>query len=524
VTEDQGLANDAVGAVLSGQWKLLRLVGEGGLAAVYEAEGLQGQGRRAVKLLHPQFRTKANVVERFYTEARTCYELRHPHITTVDAYAYAEDGSPYIVMELLTGMNLEEFLNRGKPLPEADAVVVGTGILQALSAAHARGIVHRDLKPANVFLVRDANGRLMAKVLDFGIAKVMDAAGGMGTKTRTGALLGTPGYMSPEQVKDSKTVDARSDLWCVGVVLYETLCCRHPFDSSDILSRMVAVLRDPPKPISQVVATLAHWDPFFARALATSPADRFQTAEEMALAVRELGRALGPATAAPIARTLSMKQISEPPAGSTSAARAAIGSLPTAMSNPPPPPSALPGALPGALPTAMSNPPPPPSALPSALAAADRGSMVGAASESIHPATAASPGAAPAPRLPSLPPAVQGRAVAPPVSGLASAPAVRPNDDSLPIELIGPSRPSDGAPPTPFSVSVPPQRASRTQVSGDVPPSRVPGNVNELPLVRVVTAADAEPPKLVWWAVVLIALACLALGIAVGYLLASGAE
>jgi len=496
VTEDAGLANDAVGAVLSGQWKLLRLIGEGGLAAVFEAEGLQGQGRRAVKLLHPQFRTKSTVVERFYTEARTCYELRHPHITSVEAYAYAEDGSPYIVMELLTGTNLEEFLSRGRPMSEAEAVVVGTGILQALSAAHARGVVHRDLKPANVFLVRDANGRLQAKVLDFGIAKVMDAAGGMGTKTRTGALLGTPGYMSPEQVKDSKTVDARSDLWCVGVVLYETLCCKHPFDSSDILSRMVAVLRDPPRPIGQVAPALAHWEPFFARAIATAPEDRFQSAEQMAQALHELARAIGPSAAAPIARTVSMKQVSEPPAPPGAAERAALGSLPTAMSYPPP------------------------SALPQAPAASALGPTPG----SIHPPTAASPLRVPALAAPPSLAAVPGQAAVPPGSSVPLAPVVRPDDDSLPIDLIGPARASEASPPSPFSVAVPPQGASRTQVSGEVPPSRVAPQPGEMPQVRVVTAADAEPPKLVWWAVVLIALACLALGVALGYLLGSGAE
>jgi serine/threonine-protein kinase len=283
-------AGDAVGAVLNGQWKLLRLIGEGGLAAVYEADGLQGQGKRAIKLLHAHFRSQSHIMERFYAEAKACFSLRHPHIASVEAYAYAEDGSPYIVMELLQGMSLEEFLSSHESMRPEQAAPIVYGILQALSVAHARGIVHRDLKPANLFLVPDGRGQHSVKVLDFGIAKVMDLAGGMGTKTRTGAVLGTPGYMSPEQVKNAKAVDTRSDLWAAGVVFYEMLSCQHPWGQTDQLARMVAVLRDAATPISRVAPQLAAWDPFFARALDRDPERRFQSAEEMAQKVRELAQ------------------------------------------------------------------------------------------------------------------------------------------------------------------------------------------------------------------------------------------
>jgi serine/threonine-protein kinase len=107
---------EAVGAVLNRQWRLTRLIGEGGLAAVYEADGLQRQGKRAIKMLHPQFHSMPGIVERFYVEGKTCFSLRHPHIASVESYAYAEDGSPYLVMELLRGMSLEEFLARGQPM------------------------------------------------------------------------------------------------------------------------------------------------------------------------------------------------------------------------------------------------------------------------------------------------------------------------------------------------------------------------------------------------------------------------
>ena len=176
-------AGEAGGAIINGQWKLIRLIGEGGLAAVYEAHGQQGQGERAIKMLHPQFIGNRNIVERFHAEAKACFSLRHPHIAVVEAYAYAEDGSPYLVIELLKGASLQAFLSRKQPMAASMAAPIIYGVLQALSVAHGRGIVHRDLKPANLFLVPQ-NNEYTVKVLDFGVAKVMDVAGGMGSKTR----------------------------------------------------------------------------------------------------------------------------------------------------------------------------------------------------------------------------------------------------------------------------------------------------------------------------------------------------
>ena len=283
-------ADEAVGAILNGKWKLVRVVGEGGVAAVYEADGLQGQGKRAIKLLHRHFQSQPSIVERFYKEAKACFSLRHPHVASVEAYAYAEDGSPYLVMELLHGMSLHDYLLKKQPMSAEQAAPILYGILQALSVAHARGIIHRELKPENLFLVSDDKGEFVVKVLDFGIAKVMDLAGGMGTKTRTGAVLGTPGYMSPEQVRNAKAVDARSDLWAAGVVFYEMLACEHPYTATDQLSRMIAVLKDPHKPISEVNPALANWDPFFVSALARDPAERPQSAQEMAEQLRVLSQ------------------------------------------------------------------------------------------------------------------------------------------------------------------------------------------------------------------------------------------
>jgi serine/threonine-protein kinase len=264
------------------------MLGEGGLATVYEVEVSDGRGRRAMKLLQPQFRTQRNVVERFYAEARACHELRHPNIASVEQFAYAEDGTPYIVMELLSGQSLDEYLRSHPPLSPAQAGAFVLDALGALSLAHSRGIIHRDLKPPNLFVVPRPDGSLSLKVLDFGIAKVIDLAGGMGSRTRTGALLGTPGYMSPEQLRDSKSCDARSDLWSLGVVLHEMLTHRHPYGDQDFTARAVAILRDEARPIGDVAPALAAWQRVLGPALARDVAARFPSADAMAAAVREV--------------------------------------------------------------------------------------------------------------------------------------------------------------------------------------------------------------------------------------------
>jgi len=285
----QGSPEDAVGAVLNQRFKLLRLVGEGGLAAVYEAHEAATGATYAIKLLHPQFRQEEAIVQRFYAEAKACFSLRHPHITNVKAYDYAEDGTPYIVMELLHGCPLDEYLMVNKSMTVEQAGPILYGVLQALSVAHGAGIVHRDLKPQNLFLVSEPTGQYAVKVLDFGIAKVMDAAGGMGSKTQTGAVLGTPGYMSPEQIMNAKQGDPRTDLWAAGVVFYEMLTSHHPF-GPDNLSRILTILKDPHTPISEHRPELAHWEPFFERCLVRDLASRFESAEQMIEALRELAQ------------------------------------------------------------------------------------------------------------------------------------------------------------------------------------------------------------------------------------------
>ncbi|MBK7579171.1 MAG: serine/threonine protein kinase [Myxococcales bacterium] len=281
--------NELIGAVLDGRWRLSRVLGQGGLAVVFEGVGVDGTARAAIKVLRAEFGENQDVVARFLNEVQASARVDHPGIARVYEAVRAADGTPYLVMELLEGEPLADRMNRGRvPVEQASAIV--QNILRALSAAHAAGVIHRDLKPGNVFLVGDSNHGSDIRVLDFGISLVLDAAGGMHRKTRTGMLLGTPGYMSPEQIKDIKHTDARADLWSCGILFYELLTGVPAFEAENDFVRVTKVLTSEPTPIQTVAPQYAHWAPFFQRALARKPEARFQTAYDMAQAVESVAR------------------------------------------------------------------------------------------------------------------------------------------------------------------------------------------------------------------------------------------
>ncbi len=281
-------AERLVGAVLNRRFRLLKLLGEGGMGAVYEADS--AEGKRAIKVLHEEFNKIEEVRRRFFAEAEATQNLKHPNIVSVLESAVAEDGSPYIVMELLPGQSLGDRLESAQQLSADEAWPVMSQVLAALSVAHAARIVHRDLKPDNVFISKDQNGKDFVRLLDFGIAKIMDAAGGMGSKTRTGALIGTAGYMSPEQIRSAKTVDHRTDLWAMGTMLFQMLTGALPFRGDDDFTRLTAVIVGTAIPIETITPQHARFSAFFQRAFAKDVNERFQTAEEMA---RALGAIMG---------------------------------------------------------------------------------------------------------------------------------------------------------------------------------------------------------------------------------------
>jgi len=282
--------HELVGAILSRKYPLKRVIGSGGMGTVFESTSPDDGRAVAVKILGADYRDDADVKRRFLDEGRTCQRLIHPNIVRVFDVAEAEDGTPYIVMELLDGVPLSAYTRSGVRVPLGQAATILHGILAGLGAAHAQGIVHRDLKPENVVLSREEAGSFTAKILDFGIAKVMDAAGGMGSKTRTGVLLGTPAYMSPEQIKNAKDVDARSDLWSAGVLLYEMLTGRVAFPAPTEYARLSAVLNSTPQPLENVDPQLARLSAFVQLAMQKDRAHRYQSALEMA---RALAGAMG---------------------------------------------------------------------------------------------------------------------------------------------------------------------------------------------------------------------------------------
>jgi serine/threonine-protein kinase len=413
----ESTAAQLVGAVLNGRWKIVKLLGEGGMGAVYEADGTRGEGKRALKLLHPEFVKEPIITQRFFAEATTAQQLHHANIARVFEHATAEDGTPYLVMELLEGIPVVRYVEDGKPMPPEQAAPIVHGVLQALTVAHTARIVHRDLKPDNLFLVRDARGSWIVKVLDFGIAKVMDAAGGMGQKTKTGVLLGTPGYMSPEQIKNAKAVDPRSDLWSAGVLFYELLTARQPFHADNEFARMTAVLTQPMRPIGSVLPHLAGWQPFFDRALAKDLSARFQTAEEMAAALLAVARGGAmPTPGAPLSTVQPMSIATPQPAPAAPVTTAT-----------PPPAATVVQALPSAGPPLQ----PPPAA----------GAGRSGGTLASEPWSAASPsvgGTSPSAPLVPLPGAAPGYSHhPPPVVQVVDAPPLRKGAPYWVVALVG---------------------------------------------------------------------------------------
>ena len=200
-----------VGTVLADRYRVLRLLGEGGMGAVYEAEHTVIGRRVAVKVLHAQFASESKVVKRFVNEARAAAMIGHPNILDCTDLGQAEDGSPFLVLELLTGRDLDEEIEVGGPMQVGRLVDIMLQASSALAAAHKKGIVHRDMKPDNIYLVEGGPRDPHVKVLDFGISKF---ASHMATSpgTAVGSAMGTPYYMAPEQLRDASAVDARADV------------------------------------------------------------------------------------------------------------------------------------------------------------------------------------------------------------------------------------------------------------------------------------------------------------------------
>jgi serine/threonine-protein kinase len=281
------MAESAVSAghVLVGRFRLETKLGSGGMGTIWRAQHLVLNAPVAVKVIDRTAVPDEETLSRFMREAQSAAALRSPHV--VQILDYGVDGKvPFMAMELLEGENLAQRIKRIKKLSPHDTARVISHIGRAMARAHEAGIVHRDLKPENVFLVQNEDEEI-AKVLDFGVAKVEEHSLVEGTRTRTGSILGTPFYMSPEQAQGNRTVDSRTDLWAMGVIAFECLTGKRPFYSEGLGDLVLAIcVRDIPMP-SELASVPIGFDAWWRRAVARDPEKRFQTAKELVDSLRE---------------------------------------------------------------------------------------------------------------------------------------------------------------------------------------------------------------------------------------------
>src|SRR5687767_12088879 len=241
------------GTLIAGRYRITREIGRGGMAQVYESEHLDIGKRVAIKILSAEFATSTVVVERFLREARAAAAVRSPYICDVFDSGKLDDQRPFLVMELLEGESLYERMVRIRQFDAATTLRIATHVGRGLTKAHAANIVHRDLKPENIFLTTDEDGELLAKILDFGLAKFYAPAAEAGDQarlTREGAIFGTPAYMSPEQVKGQGAVDHRADLWALGCMAFECLIGRPVWNTDQGVAMTFAAIAaaNPPVP------------------------------------------------------------------------------------------------------------------------------------------------------------------------------------------------------------------------------------------------------------------------------------
>jgi eukaryotic-like serine/threonine-protein kinase len=279
-----------IGQILQETYRVERLIGKGTMGVVYEASHLRFSRRFAIKVLSPTLTRNREAMARFRQEAEITASLGHPHILqVVDFNTF--DGCPYIVMELLVGENLGERMTRDKRMPVAAVSSIFSQAASALDAVHQHGVVHRDLKPSNIFLCYDGRADDFVRVLDFGISKVLGAEEGL---TGTGAVLGSPQYMAPEQALGrSAAVDRRTDVYATGAILYEMLAGQAPFEGADTLPELLEqIVGQRPAPIPTLRPGLpSQLDRVIARALEKEPADRFDTMADFWVAFEDaLGR------------------------------------------------------------------------------------------------------------------------------------------------------------------------------------------------------------------------------------------
>ena len=276
--------------IMDAQFRILQKIGSGGMGSVYKASQPSMNRMVAVKILHPKLANRKDLVSRFRREASAMSHLNHPNTVKVFNYGELEDGSLYIVMEFLEGKNLHQTVRKGGPLSHERALPILMQVCGALDEAHQKGIIHRDLKPENIFLSSELGKPDYAKVLDFGLAKVTEREMKPGSiiLTQEGMVFGTPEFMSPEQAQ-GKTLDARSDIYSLAVILYEALTGKLPFQAKTPMEYIQHHVATKPIDLNERVPGRTFPPALgqaIAKALAKKPDDRFQTAADFAEALR----------------------------------------------------------------------------------------------------------------------------------------------------------------------------------------------------------------------------------------------
>jgi serine/threonine-protein kinase len=279
--------DELVGQMLTDRYRIDERISEGGMGTVYRATHVLMDKRVAIKVLHPSLAADDKIVARFSREARAASRISHPHALNVTDFGESESGVVYLVMEYLDGRTLKEVIHADGPMPLARVVEIIKQVAGALDAAHGEGVVHRDLKSDNIMLMESQNGSDWAKVLDFGIAKIKEPVGGTDPAlTAPNLIIGTPQYMSPEQCSQASEIDSRSDIYSLGIIIYEMLTGHVPFTGESPTAIMMKHLQEPPPSVLEERDDLPpQVGMVITSALAKRPEDRFQSAGELSEAL-----------------------------------------------------------------------------------------------------------------------------------------------------------------------------------------------------------------------------------------------